>query len=233
MLTTLHWRVDIREFQDLYHYFNKAPLVAISHSQKAFIPYANVVSVVHHGLPVEEYPFNEDGGDYLAFVGRFSPEKGVHIALEASRKLGIPIKIGARMPNNDVDREYYKTKVKPLMDSSLVEYVGELGDNGKQELLKNAKATVIPTSWPEPFGLVTIESLCCGTPVIAYPLGGTKEIVKEGEVGYAVENISEIVEAVKKIDKIDRSYCRSYVEKNFSSSRMADNYEKVYRKLVK
>lgn len=232
MVTTLHWRVDIREYQDLYKYFNDAPLIAISNSQKSYIPNANVIDVIYHGLPVERYEFGKKGNGYVAFIGRFSPEKGAHVALEVARRAGIPIKIGARMPVTERDREYYKEKIAPLMDSADVEFLGELDDHKKIELLKNADATLVPTNWPEPFGLVTIESLCCGTPVIVFPAGGTGEIVKDGEVGFAVGSADEMLKAIKKIGQIDRSRCRRYIEENFSAAIMAAKYERAYNKLL-
>lgn len=232
MITTLHWRVDIREFQDLYDYFNKAPLVAISHSQKSFIPQANVIDVVYHGLPADDYPFNERGGDYIAFLGRFCPEKGVHIALDVAKKLQMPIKIGARIPEREADLIYYRDKIKPYFDSEIIEYVGELNEHEKRDLLKNAKVTIVPTNWPEPFGLVTVESLVCGTPVVALSIGGTAEILNDGQVGFVSDSIHGLIEGIKNIDKISRTKCRRYVVEKFSSSVMAKNYEKVYKKIL-
>lgn len=233
MLTTLHWRVDLRELQDLYHYFNDAPLAAISRSQAAYIPFANVVSVIHHGLPVDDYPFCEKAGDYIAFVGRFSPEKGVVEAIETAIKLKMPIKIAARIPDDEAGFFYYEKKVKPLMNSPLVEYIGEVDDKGKTKLLAGAKVTLIPTSWPEPFGLVTIESLACGTPVVVFPIGCTKEIVVDGEVGFTATTVSEMAKAVKKIEKISRKKCREHIENNFSAPIMAKKYEETYLKLLR
>jgi len=232
IVSTLHWRVDLKEFQDLYNYFTDVPLVAISESQKSYIPQANVVDVVYHGLPTEDYTFCPNKGDYLAFVGRLSPEKGVHIALETAIRTGLPIKIAARIPDEAAGRKYYEETLKPMMNDPLVEYVGELNEKEKIPFMGKALATLVPTCWPEPFGLVAIESLAVGTPVVAYPVGGTKEIVKDGVVGFAVNSVDEMIEAVKKIEIIDRNVCRKHIEKHFSSKRMADSYDKIYRKLI-
>ena len=232
MVTTLHWRVDTEEFQDLHKYFSDAAVVAISRSQSAYIPFANVKSVVYHGLPVKKYPFGNGAGGYVVFIGRFSPEKGAHIAIGAALKAKIPIKVAARMPETEADRKYFNDKVKPLLSSTGVEYIGEVEEEKKLKLFGGAKATLIPTSWPEPFGLVTIESLCCGTPVIAYPEGGTAEIIKGGNVGFSVRSLDEMADALSKIDQIDRRHCRKYVEENFSSAQMAENYEDVYKQVI-
>jgi len=232
MVTTLHWRVDLREFQDLYRYFDKAPLVAISHTQADFIPHANVADVVYHGLPIKDFPADGTPENYIAFVGRFSPEKGVHTAIEVSRRTGIPLKIAAKLPTEGTEVDYFENKIKPMIKEADVELLGELNDKEKSTLYKNAKVTLIPTNWPEPFGLVTIESLCSGTPVIACPVGCTKEIVIDGEVGFTAMSAGEMVEAVKKIDQIDRAHCRKYVEEKFCSQVMARNYDKVYHKLL-
>ena len=141
------------------------------------------------------------------------------------------IKIGARIPDEGPGVEYFEQKIKPMLKSPVVEYLGELNDKEKIELYRNAKVTLVPTNWPEPFGLVAIESLSCGTPVVACPVGCTKEIVRDGEVGFTAMSAAEMAKAVEKIDKIDRKHCREYVEKFFSSTVMAKKYEKVYRAL--
>ncbi|MFH1654348.1 MAG: glycosyltransferase family 4 protein [Pseudomonadota bacterium] len=235
MITTLHWRVDLKEFQDLYKYFSDAPLIAISNSQKSFIPSANVIDVVHHGLPVQNYPVSETPEDYIVFVGRFSPVKGPHTAIEVARRAGVKIKIASHIPiegtDPDFEIHYYNNVIKPLLNESFVDYLGELGEEDKNNLLSKALATVLPINWPEPFGLVFIESLLCGTPVITCPMGSAPELIKDGLVGFLAKDIDQMVDALHKIDKIDRKNCRIYAEKNFSTSTMAKNYELVYKKV--
>jgi len=232
LISTLHWRVDLKEFQDLYNYFTDVPLVAISESQKSYIPQANVVDVVYHGLPLEDYHFCPGPGEYLAFVGRFSAIKGPHIALEVARRVGIPLKIAARIPEEEEDRKYFENTIKPMLEGPNVEYVGELDEKEKIPFMGKALATLIPTCWPEPFGLVTIESLAVGTPVVVYPMGGTKEIVEDGVNGFAVNSVDEMCDAVKRIGEISRKTCRQHVEDKFSSKGMAAAYDKIYHQLI-
>lgn len=232
MITTLHWRVDLKEFQDLFSYFKDAPLIAISKSQKSYIPNANVKEVIYHGFPINAYQYNDSPDNYIAFVGRFNPEKGAHIAIEVASRAGMKIKLAARMPDDKKGMCYFHDKIEPLLAEPNVEYLGELGEEDKKTLLMNAKLTLVPTSWPEPFGLVTVESLLCGTPVIAFPLGGTGEIVESGLNGFAVENVNEMVKAVGNIAQISRKACRKYAEERFSVHLMTEKYINVYKKVI-
>jgi len=229
-LTTLHGRLDLPELVPLYREFAEMPVVSISDAQRAPLPWVNWIGTVHHGLPEEFYTFREQPGSYLAFLGRISPEKGVDQAIEMAKRTGIPLKVAAKVDR--ADREYYEAMIKPLLDDPIVEYIGEIGDKDKNEFLGHARALLMPVNWPEPFGLVSIEALACGTPVIAYNRGAVPEVLKDGLTGFVVPNLQAATEAVLRLPQVSRRSCRRHFENRFTASRMSKDYEILYNKLM-
>lgn len=228
--TTLHGRLDLPDLVPLYQEFREMPLISISDAQRRPLPWANWLGTVRHGMPARLLQFSEQEGKYLAFLGRVSPEKGLEEAIEIAIRAEMPLKIAAKVDR--ADREYFEAKIKPLLKYSLIDFIGEIGSAEKQEFLGNAVALLFPIQWPEPFGLVTIESLACGTPVIACPSGSVPEIILDGKCGFLVRTVEQAVKAVRKIDKIDRSDCRRHFEFNFTDDRMAHEYLSIYEKLI-
>ncbi len=229
-VSTLHGRLDLPELGPLYRRFRHAPLVSISNHQRLPLPEGDWVATVYNGIPEDRYRFHAQGGDYLAFLGRMSPEKGPDQAIEIARRAGLPIKLAAKV--DPVDQEYFDERVRPLLNLPGVEFIGEISDDEKNEFLGNARALLFPIAWPEPFGLVMIEAMACGTPVIAYPLGSVPEIVEDGVNGFIVEGVDQAVGAVARLDEIDRYRCRERFEERFSARRMAADYLQVYRRLT-
>jgi glycosyltransferase involved in cell wall biosynthesis len=229
-LTTLHGRLDIPDLVPLYEEFPEMPLVSISNAQRLPLPWVNWLATVHHGLPTNLYTFYEPHGQYLCFIGRISPEKRVDRAVEISRQTGIPLKIAAKV--DKVDRAYFEATIEPLLATPGVEYIGEIGEGDKNELLGNAYALVFPIDWPEPFGLVMIEALACGTPVIAYRQGSVSEVLDDGVTGFIVEELDDAVRAAERVRQLDRCRCREVFEQRFSAGRMARDYVAVYEQLV-
>ncbi|HEY8402868.1 MAG TPA: glycosyltransferase family 4 protein, partial [Cytophagaceae bacterium] len=221
-ITTLHGRLDIPDIYPLYQEYKDIPVVSISNSQRIPLPENNWKRTIYHGLPTGVYKPHFDKGEYLAFIGRFSPEKRADRAIEAAILAGIPIKLAAKIDKSEM--EYFEANIKPLMNHPLVEFVGEIGESEKNEFLGNAKALMFLIDWPEPFGLVMIESMACGTPVIAWKNGSVPEIIDNGESGFIVESMDETIRAIKEIDKIDRSRVRQLFESRFSLDRMVQNY---------
>ena len=206
------------------------PIISISNVQREPLPWANWQATVYHGLPADLYRFRAQPGSYLAFLGRISPEKRVDRAIEIAKRIQIPLKIAAKVDR--VDKKYFKTVIEPLLTDSLVEVVGEIGDREKNEFLGNAYALLSPIDWPEPFGLVMIEAMACGTPVIAYRGGAVPEIMQEGQTGFIVEEVEDAVEAARRIPKLSRKRCREVFEQRFTVSRMASDYVQVYERLI-
>lgn len=226
-LTTLHGRLDIPDLVYVYHKFKDQPIVSISNAQRKGIPIAaNWVGTVYHGLPEDLYQRGKGEGDYVAFIGRISPEKRPDRAIQIAKEAGVKIKIAAKI--DKADEDYYQTMIKQLMEQPHVEFIGEMGEDQKGEFLGNAKALLFPIDWPEPFGMVLIEAMACGTPVIAYNHGSVPEVVDRGESGFIVNSIPEAVRAVENIDLIDRKKVRETFEKRFSAGVMASNYVKLY-----
>jgi len=225
-VTTLHGRLDIPDLKPLYKHFVRVPVVSISNAQRKPLAFANWVATVYHGLPEEQYVFQPKPGKYLAFLGRISPEKRPDRAIEIARRAGIPLKIAAKV--DKADRAYFEARIKPLLDGPGVEYIGEIGDHEKSEFLGNACALLFPIDWPEPFGLVMIEALACGTPVIAWPHGSVPEVLRDGETGFLVQSIDEAVRAVERLDRLSRVHCRQVFERRFSVRRMARDYLEAY-----
>lgn len=229
-LTTLHGRLDIPDLVPLYQEFREVPVVSISNAQREPLYWLNWQGTVYHGLPEDLYTFREEPGKYLAFLGRISPEKRVDRAIEIAKRIGMPIKIAAKVDN--VDKDYFEDVVEPLLRNPLVEYVGEIGEGEKDEFLGNAYALLFPIDWPEPFGLVMIEAMACGTPVIAYHRGSVPEVMEEGVTGFIVQGLEEAIEAVRRVSTLSRKRCREVFEKRFSASRMARDYLTIYQRLL-
>jgi glycosyltransferase involved in cell wall biosynthesis len=229
---TLHGRLDLRHLVHLFAHFPEAPLVSISDSQREPLRALPLSwrATVHHGLPLAEVPWRpRNDGRYLAFLGRISPEKRPDLAIAVAKQLGVPLRIAAKV--DEADRKYFDRTIRPLLSHPLIEFVGEVGEPQKWEFLGEARGLLFPIDWPEPFGLSMIEALACGTPVIARPCGSAPEVVRDGEVGFLGETVDQLVDAVKRIDLIDRARCRAYAEERFSVGVMTDQYEAVYRAL--
>jgi glycosyltransferase involved in cell wall biosynthesis len=225
-VTTLHGRLDLPDLVPLYRQFGDVPVVSISNAQRQPLPWIGWVATVHHGLPARLARFRERPGKYFAFLGRISPEKRVDRAIEIARRLGMPLKIAAKV--DALDREYFTTTIEPLLRRADVEYVGEIGDGEKDEFLGNAYALLFPIDWPEPFGLVMIEALACGTPVIGYRRGSVPEVLEDGVTGFIVDGLEDAVAAARRIGRIDRRRCRELFEARFTATRMARDYLRVY-----
>jgi glycosyltransferase involved in cell wall biosynthesis len=228
-VTTLHGRLDIPETQALFREFPEMNLVSISDAQRQPMIWANWVGTVHHGLPEDLYPPTYTKGKYLAFIGRISPEKRVDRAIEVAKRTGMPLKIAAKV--DKADQDYFDAEIKGLLDHSLVEYIGEIGEHEKAEFLGNASALMFLIDWQEPFGLVLTEAMACGTPVIAYGLGSVPEIIDEGVTGYIVDSTDAAAKAVGQIDALDRRTIRDVFEKRFSVRRMCHDYLDIYQRI--
>jgi glycosyltransferase involved in cell wall biosynthesis len=229
-LTTQHGRLDLPELGPLFAEYAEMPLVSISNAQRTPLPQANWLSTVYHGLPREPFRFNRHPGRYLAFLGRISPEKRVDRAIAIATACGCPIRIAAKV--DPLDANYFATEIKPLLDNPLVEFVGEIGDHEKSEFLGNARALLFPIDWPEPFGLVMIEALACGTPVVAFRGGSVAEIIDDGVTGFVVDDLEEAIDATVRIDRLDRRSCRRSFEQRFSVSEMATRYVTLYERAI-
>jgi len=228
-LTTLHGRLDLPELSHVYHRFRRMPLISISDSQRRPIAWANWRATVFHGLPENLYSLEKARGKYLAFIGRISPEKRVDRAIEVAKRIGMPIRIAAKVDRADL--EYFESEIKPLLNHPLVEYIGEIGDSEKQELLGGAYALLFLIDWPEPFGLAMIEAMACGTPVIAFRHGSVPEIIEEGKSGFIVDSVDQAVEAVGRAVALSRAAVRAEFERRFTVAGMVRNYVAEYRRL--
>jgi len=230
-ITTLHGRLDIPDLVPLYQEFSDMPVVSISDSQRTPLPWVNWQNTIHHGMPDDLLQPCFEPGKYLAFLGRISPEKGLDSAIEIALRAEIPLKIAAKVDR--ADKEYFEDQIKPLLDSDLIEFIGEISDLEKNEFLGNALAFMFPINWSEPFGIVLIESLACGLPVVAYPLGSVPEIIEDAETGFLVNSVEEAAKAVANISAIDRRKCRRAFERRFSAKRMAQDYLAAYQRIAK
>lgn len=228
-LTTLHGRLDLPDLQPIFDRFPDMSVVSISHHQRAPLPRARWVGTVYNGVPENQYRFRAKPGDYLVFLGRFSPEKGPETAIEIALRSGIPLKMAAKVDR--VDWDYFEQRIKPKLKSPGIEYLGEVGEQAKDELLGGALALLFPIDWPEPFGLVMIEAMACGTPVIAFPRGAVPEVMQDGVTGYIVDSVEAAIAALPHIEAIDRAACRAYFEQHFSARRMAERYVQIYHRL--
>jgi glycosyltransferase involved in cell wall biosynthesis len=230
-LTTLHGRLDIPDLIPLFEEFADMPAVSISHAQRAPLPWINWQRTVYHGLPRDLHSLREGPGKYLAFLGRISPEKRVDSAIEIARRVGMELKIAAKV--DKVDREYFESAVRPLLADPLIEYVGEIAEAEKDDFLGDAYALLFPIDWPEPFGLVMIEAMACGTPVIARSRGSVPEVTVQGETGFIVYGVDEAVTAVNRVSSLDRRRCREVFEERFTARRMAEEYVEAYQALIR
>jgi len=229
-LTTLHGRLDLPDLVPLYREFPEMPVVSISDAQREPLPWLNWLATVHHGLPASLHRFQPGPGSYLAFIGRLSPEKRVDRAIEIAKRLGMPLKIAAKV--SDTDRRYFHETIEPLLDHPLIEYLGEIDEAAKDDFLGNAIALLFPIHWPEPFGLAMIEALACGTPVVAYRHGSVPEVIDHGRTGFIVESLDDALAAVERIGTIDRRECRRAFEERFTADRMARDYTAIYQRLL-
>ena len=229
-VTTLHGRLDLPDLVPLYQEFREMPVISISNVQREPLPWANWQATVYHGLPADMYQFRDKTGTYLAFLGRVSPEKRVDRAIEIAKQVGIPLKLAAKVDR--VDKDYFETVVEPLLRHPFVEFVGEIGEGEKEEFLSNAYALLFPIDWPEPFGLVIIEAMACGTPVIAYRGGAVPEVMEEGHTGFIVEGLEDAVDAVRRVPELSRKRCREVFDHRFTAARMAHDYVQVYERLT-
>ena len=229
-LTTLHGRLDLPDLVPLYREYADMPLVSISDAQREPIPRANWRATIHHGIPAGVARLYPNPGRYLAFVGRVSPEKRVDRAIQIAHRVGLPIKIAAKV--DAADREYFEDVVRPLLSDPDIDFVGEIAEEDKDAFLGNALALLFPIDWPEPFGLVMIEAMARGTPVIAFAGGSVREVVENGLTGFVVGEISEAVRAVERVSSLDREAVRTEFERRFTADRMARDYAELYARQI-
>lgn len=229
-VTTLHGRLDLPDLQPLYREFADMPLVSISRSQRAPLPLARWAGTVYHGLPFDLLPPGRGEGGYLAFLGRISPEKRLDRAIRIAVESGHRLRVAAKVDKADL--AYFESEIRPLLSNPLVEMVGEIGEREKAAFLGAAKALLFPVDWPEPFGLVMIESLACGTPVIGWRCGSVPEVLEEGVTGFVVDSHEQAMAAVERLGTLSRERCRKEFEEKFSARRMAANYLRVYESIV-
>jgi glycosyltransferase involved in cell wall biosynthesis len=229
-VSTLHGRLDLRDLVPVYRKYSEMPLISISLAQRKPLCWANWVGNVYHGLSEESLALGDGGGKYLAFLGRISPEKRVDRAIQIATETGMPLKIAAKVDR--ADREYYASTIKPLLANPNVEYIGEITEDQKSEFLGNAYALLFPVAWPEPFGLVMIEAMACGTPTIAFRCGSVPEIIHPGVNGFIVDDVAEAVAAVAQVSTLNRSRCRADFEERFTASRMAQDYVRLYEAVI-
>lgn len=231
-VTTLHGRLDLPDLRPLYSLFGEVPFVSISNSQRRPMPPVNWVGTVYHGLPRDLLPHSPDPkGRYLAFLGRISPEKGPERAIEIATRTGIPLKIAAKIDR--ADRHYWEETVEPLVRAyPNVEFIGEIDEGEKAAFLGDALALLFPIDWPEPFGIVMVEAMACGTPVLAFPGGSVREVIDDGVSGVLVNTTDEAVAAMSRVTRLDRAEVRAAFSRRFSAERMTNDYLAIYRKLV-
>lgn len=230
-VTTLHGRLDMKDLPDVYERWPEFGLVSISDHQRRPLAFANWKATVHHGMPSEQYRFSHKSDGYIAFLGRISPEKRPDRAIEIATRLGKKLKMAAKV--DAADKIYYETRIKPLIDSNpLIEFIGEIGDHQKSDFLGGADALLFPIDWPEPFGLVMIEAMACGTPVVAFRCGSTPEIIEDGATGFLVDTLEQAIAAAEKAPALDREAIRARFELRFSATAMARRYLDVYGDLL-
>jgi glycosyltransferase involved in cell wall biosynthesis len=240
MVTTLHGRLDLPELCPLYDRFDDIPLVSISNAQRRPVAHAAWAGTVYHGVDLDQLTYRASPDGYLAFLGRISPDKGLDTAIRIARRAGMHLKIAAREPLPHAhhpyvrrDWEYYDQVVRPLLRGGGIEFLGPIGGRAKVELLGNAAGLLFPIHWPEPFGLVMVEALACGTPVLALRNGSVPELIRHGTTGFIGDTEDELVDAVRQLAQIDRSVCRAEAERRFSPATMADGYERIYEDLAR
>lgn len=228
-VTTLHGRLDLKEHQPLFRTFSNAPVISVSDAQRRPVPFAGWVRTIHHGLPETLLKPTGATPRYLAFLGRISPEKAVDRAIRIAHRCGLPLKIAAKV--DKVDTAYFEEQIRPLLRLPGIDYIGEISDSEKSEFLSGATALLVPIEWPEPFGLVMIEAMACGTPVIACNAGAVSEIVEPGLTGFIVKDEAEAVAAIEKLPKLSRQKIRERFEQRFTARRMALDYLDAYQSL--
>jgi glycosyltransferase involved in cell wall biosynthesis len=230
VVTTLHGRLDLPELEPVFREYIEMPLVSISDAQRQPLPWANWQATIHHGLPRDLYTFHPRAEGYLAFLGRISPEKRPDHAIEIAKLTGLPLRIAAKV--DPADQQYFQSEIEPLLDHPLIEFLGEISDVQKNEFVGKALALVCPYDWPEPFGLVLIEALACGTPVLAYRRGSIPEIIDDGITGFVCETLDEMANAVRRLPLIDRARCRASFDVRFTADRMARDYVALYERIA-
>jgi glycosyltransferase involved in cell wall biosynthesis len=231
LVTTLHGRLDLPDFWPVFQAFPHMPLISISDSQREPMPAGvNWLRTIYHGLPPSVCPYDSKGGDYLAFLGRISPEKRPDRAIEIAKRAGVPLKIAAKV--DKADQDYFDEIIKPLLDHPLIEFIGEINEHEKKAFMGGARALLFPIDWREPFGLVMIEAMSAGTPVIAWRNGSVAEVMRDGVSGVIVESIDEAVKAVETVSAIDRQVVRNYFESRFTADIMARNYLAAYTRMM-
>ena len=229
-VTTLHGRLDLEHRPALYDEFADAPLVAISEAQRRSLPDAGWIGTIHHGLPETLFRFSATPGGYFAFLGRVSPEKRVDRAIEIATACRCPLRIAAKV--DPADRAYFEREIEPRLDSPFVEFLGEIGEEDKEAFLGGARALLFPIDWPEPFGIVMIEALACGTPVIAFDDGSVREVIDHGVTGFVVRTMGDAIRAARQAGELDRAACRAAFERQFTAGRMTSQYVRTYRRLA-
>lgn len=228
-VTTLHGRLDIPELKMVYNKF-KHPVVSISNDQRKPLPEANFAATIYHGLPASLFHKGTGQGNYLAFLGRISPEKGLDVAIEWAKAANMPLKVAAKI--DKADEEYFETSIKHLFNNELIEYIGEINESQKQDFLGNASALLFPINWHEPFGMVMIEAMACGTPVIAHGIGSVREVLVDGS-GFVVAGTEEAVSIIRDLPNVDRDAIRRVFDKKYTARRMASDYLHLYEKLIR
>jgi len=229
-ISTLHGRLDLPELRPTYEAFADLPLVSISDAQRQPLPQQNWAGTVHHGLPAGLLTPQPVQPSYLAFLGRICPDKGPDRAIRIARRVGMPLKMAAKVDR--VDQEYFDSLIRPMLAEGGAELIGEIGEAEKPDFLSGARALLLPIGWPEPFGLVMIEAMACGTPVIAFNCGSVPEIIEDGLTGFIVEDEDGAVAAVQRLEEIDRGKVRARFEQRFTARRMAEDYVALYRRLA-
>jgi glycosyltransferase involved in cell wall biosynthesis len=230
-LTTCHGRMDLPGFPDVVRRFPEAPFVSISDNQRAPLTEANWIGTIYHGLPTDLFRPSFEAGSYLAFLGRLTAEKGPEAAIRIAHAAKMPLRIAAKVPRGE--RKYFKETLEPQIDGAKVQLIGEVNDEKKRQFLAGAAALLFPIDWPEPFGLVMIEAMACGTPVIAFKSGSVPEVIDDGITGFVVPGEAEAVTAIGRLSELDRRKVRTHFEKRFTAGRMAEEYIHSYKALVR
>jgi glycosyltransferase involved in cell wall biosynthesis len=228
-VTTLHGRLDLRGLSAVINRFPDAPFVSISDNQRLPLSQANWLGTIHHGLPADAFRPVFKRGSYLAFLGRLTAEKGPEVAIRIAQAAGMPLRIAAKVPRGE--RAYFKQRLEPQIDGKQVQLIGEVNDEAKQDFLAGAAALLFPIDWPEPFGLVMIEAMACGTPVIAFSRGSVPEVIDHGVTGFVVDGEAEAVEAVRRLSELNRHKVRRRFEQRFTVKQMAKRYSEYYERL--
>jgi glycosyltransferase involved in cell wall biosynthesis len=229
-VTTLHGRLDLPELPPIFQEFNDIPVVSISDAQRQPLREARWVGTVQHGLPADLLTYHPEPGGYLAFVGRIAPEKRPDRAIDIAKACGVRLRIAAKV--DPADRAYFEREVRPRLNHPLVEFEGEISEEQKDEFIGGAIALLFPIDWPEPFGLVMIESLACGVPVVAFRGGSVTEVIDDGLTGFVVDTMEQAVDATRNIGRLNRRRCRAVFDERFNATRMANDYVSVYERLI-